>query len=190
MTTPNTADFATLCDCQLKIFDHLGAFMYYAKVEMNAKNQTLKDAAPKLPTLAQMVEADQAAGTVTTKGSCSRSLHRLIVALDFLRELLKRLFEDPTITPATATWQAYEVTLGTIHTYVVRQAVWTATFALPTRVQFLESIQETEESVKQNVDIFIKSAVAIIARLDKIFGVEMPVSESLVPVAPAGLVPI
>lgn len=59
-----TIEFTELVDCTLNAFDYLGMVMGFAKVEASGKCASLKEAAIKCPTLADIVSADKLAGTV------------------------------------------------------------------------------------------------------------------------------
>ena len=83
------------------------------------------------------------AGTVTTKNSCSRNLHRLLSSISFISSLLQNLAADKACTLHTATASAYSSTMAPMHNFFVRTAVKGGMYTLPTRAGFLQSIGET-----------------------------------------------
>ncbi len=83
------------------------------------------------------------AGTVTTKNSCSRNLHRLLSSISFISSLLQNLAADKACTLHTATANAYSGTMAPMHNFFVRTAVKGGMYTLPTRAGFLQSIGET-----------------------------------------------
>ena len=91
------------------------------------------------------------AGTVTTKNSCSRNLHRLLSSVSFISELLRNLSADSACTLHTAAASAYNGTMSPIHNFFVRTAVKTSMYTLPTRAGFLESIGETGKALAQTL---------------------------------------
>lgn len=81
--------------------------------------------------------------TITVKGSCGRNLHRLIIIQDFVRHIFVNMLENPTAYFRVAVAQAYDTSLGKIHTWTVRTAIKAGMYTLPTTEQFLKSINET-----------------------------------------------
>lgn len=49
-----SADFARLCDHILEAFDHLGTIMYFAKVEMGGKVESIRKVSAQLKTLREV----------------------------------------------------------------------------------------------------------------------------------------
>lgn len=49
------------------------------------------------------------AGRATTKGSCARNLHRLMLVITFVRLLLQQLLDSPSTQLKDALWVAYKV---------------------------------------------------------------------------------
>lgn len=103
----STAGFTSLIDHVVRVFDYLGPLLQVARMDMVVKNGTLKDASGRLPLLADMVQADRAANTVTTKDSCSRNLHRLTSVVTFMRVLLENFLRSPDVTMKEAATAAY-----------------------------------------------------------------------------------
>lgn len=93
-----TMDFVELIDRIITVFDHLGPVLVFAKQDMHTKAESLRQAAPTHPKLQDIVKADKAAGILTQKNSRARNLHRLTAVLHFMRLLLSKLLEAPTIS--------------------------------------------------------------------------------------------
>lgn len=83
------------------------------------------------------------AGHVTKKNSCSRNLFRLCHGVLFISELLKFMYKDKAMLLRTACAEAYNNTLASAHSWMVKNAIRTSMYMLPTREQFLTSIKET-----------------------------------------------
>ncbi len=186
-----TEDFTVLCDHILGSFDHLGSFMYFAKMEMTAKNESLKRVAGELRTLPDVVEADRLSGKAMVKNSCARNLHRLMLVVSFVRQMLQQLLDNPRMQLKDAFYKAYMGSLASIHTYVLQTAVWAALGLLPSREAFLKSIGETEQSARAAAAAgsIIDGATEVVAQLEKLFADvgQMPASDvTFFPAKPAG----
>ena len=83
------------------------------------------------------------ANCVTKKNSCSRNLFRLCHGVLFISELLKYMYKDKAMPLRSACGQAYDNTLAAAHSWMVKNAIRTSMYMLPTREQFLNSIKET-----------------------------------------------
>lgn len=175
----STLQFTKACDAILPVFDRLGAVFAFAKSELIAKKESLEQAAAKFPTLNAVVAADKKAGTVTTKNSCSRNLHRLLSSVSFIQSLLQNLTASKACTLHTAAANAYNGTMSPIHNFFVRAAVKTSMYTLPTREGFLSSIGETEESAKIHSAKFIPASTQVIRKAEALFGgTSMPKSDT------------
>lgn len=181
-----TQDFTELCDHILCSFDHLGNFVYLAKVEMAGKNESLKRVASSMGTLRDIVEADKRTGRAMIKNSCARNLHRLMLVISFVKQMLQALLENQRMSLKDAFYKAYLGSLASIHTYMLQTAVWAALGLLPTKEHFLKSIGESEESARTAAVGVIKGAEQVIVELEKLFAEvgQMPLSDfSYVPMA-------
>ena len=179
----STLQFTELMQTVMEVFDLLGPVLYFAKSELATKCESLKKRAETHGTLRELVQADKDSGTVTTKNSPARNLHRLNSVLTFMRILLDKLCKDQTTTPKDAATIAYQEALAPIHPYIVQTAVWAGMYALPTRDGFLQSIKETEESAKASATLFVGGAPKVEGIILAMYDGAMPASDT----APAAL---
>jgi hypothetical protein len=107
-TDLSTQSFNELMQQVVLIFDYLGTVLHFAKHDMETKIQSLHAAAPTMPQLRQVIEADVAAGNATVKDSCARNTHRLLCVLAFMRVLLEHLAKGPQVSLKDAASAAYE----------------------------------------------------------------------------------
>ena len=171
-------DFTHLMDSIIRVFDYLGALMHFAKPDLLAKNESLKVASKQFKTLRELVDADRAAGTLTVKNSNARNLHRMKCVVNFLSLLFGNLLASPDVPSCRpACTAAYNTALAPIHTYVVQTAVWAAFYAVPSRVDFLSSIGETEESAKEHAQDIMRWGQPLVEELDRLIGTPMPASD-------------
>ncbi len=92
-----------------------GRGFHFAASDYNAKVASLRAAAqqPELRTLAAIVAADTAAGTVQRQGSAARSLWRVLNAMRFCRELFQGLLplaggaEAAQLSMRSIVWTSY-----------------------------------------------------------------------------------
>ncbi|KAG2495365.1 hypothetical protein HYH03_006633 [Edaphochlamys debaryana] len=73
---------------------------------MGGKVESLKKAAHQHSTLTAVVAADVKANTATSKGSCARNLHRLMLVITFVRLMLSNLLDNPSMQLKDALWMA------------------------------------------------------------------------------------
>lgn len=175
----STLQFAKACEAIMPVFDRLGPVFAYAKTELIAKRESLEQASSSLPTLNAVVAADKKAGTVTTKNSCSRNLHRLLSSISFISSLLQNMAADNACTLHTAAANAYNGTMAPIHNFFVRTAIKGSMYTLPTRAGFLQSIGETEASAKVHSAKFIPASNQVVQKAEALFaGTSMPKSDT------------
>jgi hypothetical protein len=114
------------------------------------KIDSLRDAAAREPslTLSEVVSRDKAAGVLRRQGSLGRNAWRVLNALRFCRELFLGVFQIQVEGEAPPeekkfsdlVWQCYEHTMAATHVYAIRQVVWLAMWAVPSRESFLENL--------------------------------------------------
>lgn len=141
--------------------------------------------------------------SITVKNSPARNLHRLLNTLAFISAIFKGLQAGKTLKDAVSgalqainalftffvcvsddshfflsISDAYDTTLGLMHTWVVRAGIKTGMLGLPSREAFFTSIGETDETARVHADGFTAAADAIVAAVEKLYaGVDMPKSD-------------
>eukprot|EP01026_Neomeris_dumetosa_P080139 TRINITY_DN882_c0_g2_i1.p1 TRINITY_DN882_c0_g2~~TRINITY_DN882_c0_g2_i1.p1 ORF type:complete len:204 (-),score=11.43 TRINITY_DN882_c0_g2_i1:318-929(-) len=171
----NTLDFTQAVEQILPAFCYLGTVFNFAKSEMEGKNKSLVEASVKFPMLQDILAEDKKKGTVTTKNSPSRNLHRLMSAILFVKILLDKLLK-PTYTMYDAASEAYETALAPIHTVIVKNTVRAGLMMLPTTEGFLQSIGETKETATSKASLFIESATKVCGQINDLYDEPMPPS--------------
>eukprot|EP01025_Chloroclados_australasicus_P008515 TRINITY_DN1303_c0_g1_i1.p2 TRINITY_DN1303_c0_g1~~TRINITY_DN1303_c0_g1_i1.p2 ORF type:complete len:208 (+),score=27.62 TRINITY_DN1303_c0_g1_i1:146-769(+) len=171
----NTLDFTKAVSVILPAFNYLGTVFAFAKSEMEGKNKSLVDASGKFPKLKDILAEDKKNGTITTKNSPSRNLHRLMSAILFVKLLLDKLLEH-NYTMYDAASEAYEAALAPIHTVIVKGTVRTGLLVLPSTDDFLAQIGETRNTAASKAAIFIESADKVCKQIDDLYEEPMPPS--------------
>eukprot|EP00892_Ulva_mutabilis_P007327 jgi/Ulvmu1/4967/UM207_0011.1 len=149
---------------------------YFCQRKQKTHNNTIKAATTEFPDVRQLVQADAKANRVSIKGSLARNLHRLRTVLLFVEKLMQNLSAAPDVTLSSAASEAYAVSLGPYHSTVMRATCNAGLLLLPTRVSFLRSIGETEDSGLQSVKAVCPAAMALIECIDKLYDKPMPAS--------------
>jgi len=94
-----------------------------------------------------------------------------------------RTLKHAPLTPLTPhnqprTPQAYDITLGLLHSWIVRTGIKAGMLGLPSREQFIASIGETEDSAKGQGEEFIQAADTLCFAIERLYvGVDMPASD-------------
>lgn len=173
-----TRDFADCCEALVPIIDRMGSVFKFVKGELEGKGQSLRQVQETHSTLDLVIYSDKEAGVVTSKGSRSRNLHRLMTVMAFVRVLLEYLKENKQATLREAAAVAYDKTLGPYHATVLKIGVKASFITLPTRQYFIDSIGETEESAAARAAEFIQAADNVCTVIEKLYaGCKMPVSD-------------
>lgn len=85
------SDLVACCEALLPFFDHLGPVFHVARGELHSKVEAVRAAGPSSHPLHDLVRSDVASRRATTKGSATRSLHRLGGTLLFIKVLFEKL---------------------------------------------------------------------------------------------------
>mmetsp|Transcript_13049 Transcript_13049/g.35538 ORF Transcript_13049/g.35538 Transcript_13049/m.35538 type:complete len:233 (+) Transcript_13049:52-750(+) len=174
----STNTFVSLIDAVVRVFDYLGPLLQVARMDMNIKNNTLREATEPLVEplpISSLVEADKRANKVTEKDSRARNLHRLTAVVTFMRVLLENFVRSREITVKEAATDAYQQSLAPVHPYMVRTAVWAGMYILPTRASFMQQIGETEDSALPHALEFLKYCKSVEDNIYKHYaGISMP----------------
>ena len=146
------------------------------------KVDSLREAAAREPcTLDEIVQRDKAAGVLKKQGSLGRNAWRVLNALRFCRELFLGVFQTqvegeappPEIKFSDLVWKCYESTMAATHVYAIRQVVWLAMWAVPSRDAFLENLASHTpggaDAAAAAARAFITASEVIIAKLGALY---------------------
>ncbi|PIN05955.1 hypothetical protein CDL12_21502 [Handroanthus impetiginosus] len=165
-------DLKTFCDaCSLVsvLFGCLGKAFKFAESEYCYKVNSLAEASDSHGTLNNVLDLDVKNDTVKTQGSLSRCLRRVRQGLDLIRTLYQNFLssDDSCLKEAAST--AYAKACAPYHSWAVRTAVSAGMYALPTREQLLQKLNETEESAEREMIRFIKASLPVIQYIDNLY---------------------
>lgn len=177
----DTAEFAS---CTAGLGDVLSAVggpaFAFAGIDLIRKVESLRDAAALEPsTLNEIVQRDRLAGVLRRQGSLGRNAWRVLNALRFCRLLFLGLLppldggEAPEIKFSDLVWSSYEATMAATHLYAIRQVVWLAMWAVPSRETFLASLAEHTPGGAPAAEAasraYVKASEVIIAKLEALY---------------------
>ncbi|XP_065629588.1 accelerated cell death 11 [Quercus suber] len=163
------SSFSRACSLISPLFGCLGIAFKFAEMDYVAKVNDLVEASKSIGTLQAMVERDVKANTVKKGGSHTRNLLRVKRGID----MVKVLFEQIIVTdgnslkdPAT---KAYAQVFAPHHGWAIRKAVAAGMYALPTKAQLLQKLNEDEPSARIQMQSYITASAPVILYIDKLF---------------------
>ncbi|XAR72368.1 hypothetical protein NMG60_11018983, partial [Bertholletia excelsa] len=162
----------TFCDsCSIVpvLFSCIGAAFKFAEYEYCFKVHTLVEASKHYGTLSNMLDVDVENGTVRTRGSLFRNLHRVRQGLELLGAIFKNFCLQSLygfLKEAAST--AYAQVCAPYHTWPFRMAVSAGMCTLPRREQLLQKLNETEESAEKKMRRYIKTSLLVIEYIDEL----------------------
>lgn len=161
--------FTDACALVSVLFDSLGIAFRFAEIEYCAKVRNLAEASKTYPTLHHILDVDVKNSTVKCPGSLSRNLRRVRQGLDLIRAIFEGFLSnnDPSLRNAAST--AYRQTCAPYHSWAIRAAVAAGMYALPTRDQLLQRLNETDQSAEKRMRRYMKSSLPIIQYIDKLY---------------------
>eukprot|EP00899_Mesostigma_viride_P020763 jgi/Mesvir1/28689/Mv11181-RA.1 len=165
-----TKEFGIMCQKLGQIFSYLGAAFTFAEHDFVGKVVDILSCQEEFKTLVAMVEADMAADRVRVKNSHARNLLRVRRGLDFVVQFFSHLLaSDDHHSMREPARLAYDHALGPHHPWPIRKAVQVGLLMLPSREHFLVRIEETEESCRAKLEVFVKEVPPIISLVDRIY---------------------
>jgi hypothetical protein len=159
-----------------------GPAFAFAGLDLMRKVDSLRDAAAREPsTLDEIIQRDKAAGTLRRQGSLGRNAWRVLNTLRFCRDLFSGLF--PTLAEGQAppppdkfsdlVWRCYESTMASTHLHAIRQVVWLAMWAVPSREAFLENLASHTPggapAAEAGARAFVQASEVLIAKLGALY---------------------
>jgi len=152
----------------------MGFAFGFAKADVDTKHASLVAATGALPTLAAVLAADVAAGTVKTSNHPTRNLLRLKRAVAFVAILFGSLLaeeEGSEAGPSAAASAAYDETMSPYHLFPIRMTVRLALRGLPADTAgfwawFGEELNDETRAVALR---FCENGQKISAQIDSMF---------------------
>ncbi|KAI3889293.1 hypothetical protein MKX03_037887 [Papaver bracteatum] len=152
---------------------YLGFAFKFARMDYVPKVADLAEASKSLITLEAMLDLDVERNSVRLVGSHSRNLLRIKRAINTIRAFFKLIlatnygYADMSLKDLG--WKAYDETLAPYHGWVLRKAVYTGMYTLPTKAQFLKNVNQDEASARIHLQRFVDASAIVVQYVDKLF---------------------
>eukprot|EP01117_Protostelium_nocturnum_P003820 TRINITY_DN15084_c0_g1_i1.p1 TRINITY_DN15084_c0_g1~~TRINITY_DN15084_c0_g1_i1.p1 ORF type:complete len:219 (-),score=72.25 TRINITY_DN15084_c0_g1_i1:39-695(-) len=140
-----------------RLFDQLGPVFYFVKMDIDGKVQMLEEmyvsgasATPERraqDTVEKIIRYEVSNNITETyiRSNGSRTILRLVRALDFVAAFMEKAKAEPNLLLREAVQLSYEEKLSQFHSWPARKAVGLATYTLPSREDFLKLLGATPE---------------------------------------------
>ncbi|VFQ66593.1 unnamed protein product [Cuscuta campestris] len=161
--------FCEACSLVSVLFGCLGIAFKFAELEYAAKVHSLADASKRYENLESILDYDVKNDTVKTAGSLSRNLRRVRQGLHLIKDIFQNFMSSEYNSLRDAASTAYAKVCAPYHTWAVRTAVCAGMYALPTRNQLLERLNENDVSAEKEMKRYISASQPIIEYIDKLY---------------------
>jgi len=163
------ASFSSACSLVSPLFRCLGIAFKFAELDYVAKVDDLVAASKSIITLQAMIERDVQASCVRKAGSHTRNLLKVKRGLEMVRVLFEQIIVTEGNSLKNPASKAYAQVFAPHHGWAIRKAVAAGMYALPTKAQLLEHLNEDEASAKIQMQSYITTSDPLIKFIDKLF---------------------
>ncbi|KAI5071057.1 hypothetical protein GOP47_0013308 [Adiantum capillus-veneris] len=163
------ASFAGASSHVSVLFGCLGIAFKFAERDYVAKVHDLTKVASNIPTLQSLLEFDLERDSVKVRGSHSRNLLRVKRGLDMVRVLFQGILNSNEESLRDCASQAYAEVFAPHHSFPIRAAVTAGFYALPTRSQLMNKLNEDEISARELMQEYITAVDPVINYVEGIF---------------------
>ncbi|KAG8639209.1 hypothetical protein MANES_14G122400v8 [Manihot esculenta] len=143
------ASFSRACSLVSPLFGCLGIAFKFAEMDYVAKVRDLADASKLIVTLDALLDRDMEQNTVRKAGSHSRNLLRVKRGLDMVKVLFEQIIVTEGNSLRDPASKAYAQVFAPHHGWAIRKAVAAGMYALPTKAQLLNKLNEDGECLHQ-----------------------------------------
>ncbi|MCO5609289.1 hypothetical protein L7F22_063515 [Adiantum nelumboides] len=131
--------------------------------------QDLTKVASDVPTLQSLIEFDLERDSVKVRGSHSRNLLRVKRGLDMVRVLFQGILNANDESLRDCASQAYTQVFAPHHSFPIRAAVNAGLYALPTRSQLMNKLNEDEISARELMQAYVSAVDPVINYVEGLF---------------------
>ncbi|XP_050370137.1 accelerated cell death 11 [Argentina anserina] len=163
------ARFSKACALVSPLFGCLGIAFKFAEMDYVAKVHDLAEASKSISTLHVLLEKDMEAGCVRKAGSHSRNLLRVKRGIDMVKVLFEQIIVTKGNSLKDPASKAYQQVFAPHHGWIIRKAVAAGMYALPTKAQLLNKLNEDETSAKAQMQNYVAASAPLILYIDKLF---------------------
>jgi|UniRef100_A0A2N9IHS0 HAMP domain-containing protein len=163
------APFSRACSLISPLFGCLGIAFKFAEIDYVAKVKDLGEASKSIGTLQALLERDIEANTIKKAGSHSRNLLRVKRGIDMVRVLFEQILVTDGNSLKDPASKAYAQVFAPHHGWAIRKAVGAGMYALPTKAQLLQKLNEDEPSARTQMQSYIAASAPVILYIDKLY---------------------
>ncbi|CAA0834626.1 Accelerated cell death 11 [Striga hermonthica] len=161
--------FSRACSLVSPLFRCLGIAFKFAELDYVAKVHDLEEASKSIPVLPVMVDGDIDANRVRTAGSHTRNLLRVKRGIDMVRVLFEHIISSEGNSLKDPASKAYAQVFAPYHGWAIRKAVAAGMYALPTKAQLLNKLNEDETSARVQMQNYVTFATPVVKYIDELF---------------------
>ncbi|KDP34943.1 hypothetical protein JCGZ_09231 [Jatropha curcas] len=163
------APFSRACSLVSPLFGCLGIAFKFAEMDYVAKVRDLAESSKSIGSLQALLDRDIQENCVKKAGSHSRNLLRVKRGIDMVKVLFEQILVTEGNSLKDPASRAYAQVFAPHHGWAIRKAVAAGMYALPTKSQLLNKLNEDETSAKIQMEYFIAASAPVILYIDKLF---------------------
>ncbi|KAG6419808.1 hypothetical protein SASPL_116320 [Salvia splendens] len=133
------------------------------------KVNDLAGASKSISVLPLMMDDDVKSDCVRKAGSHTRNLLRVKRGIDMVKVLFEHIISTQGNSLKEPASKAYAQVFSPYHGWAIRKAVAAGMYALPTKAQLLNKLNEDETSARIQMQNFVASAALVVKYIDQLF---------------------
>ncbi|KAJ3707181.1 hypothetical protein LUZ61_010886 [Rhynchospora tenuis] len=161
--------FSLACAHVSVLFGCLGIAFKFVEKDYVTKVDDLIEASKSITTLSNMIELDIQQDCVRQLGSHTRNLLRVKRGLDMVRVLCEEIIKLEGDSLRDAASLSYHNVFALHHSWAIQKAVAATMYGLPSKSQLFERFNQDEDSVKVEMQRFIRASVPVIQYIEELF---------------------
>ncbi|KAL7145083.1 hypothetical protein ABFS83_07G055400 [Erythranthe nasuta] len=161
--------FSRACSLVSPLFRCLGIAFKFAELDYVAKVNDLVEASKSISVLPLMMDGDIETDCVRRAGSHTRNLLRVKRGIDMVKVLFEHIISSEGNSLKDPASKAYTQVFAPYHGWAIRKAVAAGMYALPTKAQLLNKLNEDETSARIQMQNYVLSANAVVKYVDQLF---------------------
>ncbi|KAL3626115.1 Accelerated cell death 11 [Castilleja foliolosa] len=161
--------FSRACNLVSPLFGCLGIAFKFAEIDYVAKVHDLEEASKSISVLPVMMDGDIEADCVRRAGSHTRNLLRVKRGIDMVKILFEHIISLEGNSLKDPASKAYAQVFAPYHGWAIRKAVGAGMYALPTKAQLLNKLNEDEKTAKIQMQTYVTAATPVVKYIDHLF---------------------
>ncbi|KAH6770269.1 Glycolipid transfer protein family protein [Perilla frutescens var. hirtella] len=161
--------FSHACSLVSPLFRCLGIAFRFAELDYVAKVNDLTEASKSISMVPVMMDDDIKSDCVRKAGSHTRNLLRVKRGIDMVKVLFEHIISSQGNSLKDPASKAYAQVFAPYHGWAIRKAVGAGMYALPTKAQLLNKLNEDETSARIQMQNYISSAAPVVKYIEQLF---------------------